>query len=160
MKPIRLKIDRGTSRARCVVEVVITDGGRAAAGFKGKAGDCAIRAIAVATGRGYAEVHAELSGFAFDTERPRRGRSHSNQKVGFSGSTIRRYMAKIGWKWTPTMFIGSGCNVHLRPDQLPAGRLVVNLSRHVCAVVDGVVHDAYDPSRSGTRCVYGYWSAP
>ena len=22
---------------------------------------------------------------------------------------------------------------------------------------DGVVHDTYDPSRDGTRCVYGYW---
>jgi hypothetical protein len=24
-------------------------------------------------------------------------------------------------------------------------------------VIDGVIHDLYDPSRDGTRCVYGYY---
>lgn len=28
------------------------------------------------------------------------------------------------------------------------------------AVVDGVVRDTHDPSRDGTRCVYGYWREP
>ena len=55
------------------------------------------------------------------------------------------------------MFIGSGCKVHLRNDELPAGRLIVCLSRHYTAVIDGVIHDTHDPSRGGTRCVYGYW---
>ena len=58
------------------------------------------------------------------------------------------------------MAIGQGCTVHLRADELPAGRLVVRLSRHVCAVVDGTVHDNHDPRRNGTRCVYGYWRFP
>jgi hypothetical protein len=56
------------------------------------------------------------------------------------------------------MQIGSGCRVHLRADELTPGRLVVQLSRHLTAVIDGVVHDTHDPSRNGTRCVYGYWS--
>ena len=55
------------------------------------------------------------------------------------------------------MRIGSGCKVHLRADELPAGRLIVNLSRHSAAVIEGVLHDTYDSSRNGTRCVYGYW---
>jgi hypothetical protein len=67
-------------------------------------------------------------------------------------------MAKLGWKWTPLVTIGSGCKVHLRPDELPKGRIMVQLSKHVAAVIDGVVQDTHDPSRSGTRCVYGYWS--
>ena len=33
----------------------------------------------------------------------------------------------------------------------------MRLSRHITAVVDGVIHDTHDPSRKGTRCVYGYW---
>ena len=37
------------------------------------------------------------------------------------------------------------------------GRLVVSLSRHWTAVIDGVIFDTHDPSRRGTRCVYGYW---
>jgi hypothetical protein len=56
------------------------------------------------------------------------------------------------------MHIGSGCQVHLRREELPAGRLVVQASKHVVAVIDGVIHDTHDSSRDGTRCVYGYWS--
>jgi hypothetical protein len=55
------------------------------------------------------------------------------------------------------MGIGTGCTVHLRDGELPSGRLVVSVSRHEVAVIDGVMHDTHDPSRDGTRCVYGYW---
>lgn len=41
--------------------------------------------------------------------------------------------------------------------ELPHGRLVVMLSRHAAAVIDGVLHDTYQDDRGGTRCVYGYW---
>ena len=47
--------------------------------------------------------------------------------------------------------------VHLRREELPRGRLVVRLSRHLTAVIDGVIHDIYNPDRRGTRCVYGYF---
>jgi len=50
--------------------------------------------------------------------------------------------------------------VHLCDEELPSGNLVLRLSRHYCAMRDGVVHDTYDPSRDGTRAVYGYWSSP
>lgn len=56
------------------------------------------------------------------------------------------------------MAIGSGCKVHLRSDELPTGRIIVSVSKHYVAVIDGVLHDIYDPSRHGNRCVYGYWS--
>jgi hypothetical protein len=55
------------------------------------------------------------------------------------------------------MQIGHGCRVHLRADELPTGRLIVVVSRHLTAVLDGVIHDTFDPSRQGTRCVYGYY---
>ena len=38
----------------------INDGGRAAAGYKGKAGDCVVRSIAIATGVNYEEVYEDL----------------------------------------------------------------------------------------------------
>ena len=56
------------------------------------------------------------------------------------------------------MKIGQGCRVHLLADELPMGRLIVQVTRHLTAVIDGVIQDVYDPSRSGKRCVYGYWS--
>jgi hypothetical protein len=55
------------------------------------------------------------------------------------------------------MQIGSGCKVHLRKDELPSGRLIVKLSKHLTTVIDGVIHDTFDPSRGGNRCVYGYF---
>ena len=71
---------------------------------------------------------------------------------------LKKYLQKLGWKWTPTMFIGQGCKVHLKKDELPSGTLIVSCSKHVTVVKDGVLHDTYDCSRNGTRCVYGYWT--
>ena len=42
------------------------DGGRADAGFKGEAGDCVARAVAIVTDRPYADVYNELAQFMKD----------------------------------------------------------------------------------------------
>jgi hypothetical protein len=131
------------------------DGGRAAAGYKGKARDCVVRAIAIATEKPYREVYDAL--FELNRKRQRGPGKASPRDAGTHRKTIRAYMESIGWKWVPTMRIGQGCKVHLRANELPAGRLVVSLSRHLAAVVDGAVHDTHDCSRDGTRCVYGYF---
>jgi hypothetical protein len=55
------------------------------------------------------------------------------------------------------MKIGQGCKVHLRKEELPSGRLIVSVSRHLTAVIDGVIYDNHDCSRDGSRCVYGYY---
>jgi hypothetical protein len=44
-----------------LMKIVIDDGGREAAGFKGSAGDCVCRAIAIASGRPYKEVNDRLA---------------------------------------------------------------------------------------------------
>jgi hypothetical protein len=147
----------GGERVKTVIAFEYDDGGRAAAGYKGTAGDCVPRSIAIATGKPYQEVYDELNTLAKNERTGKRKRGKSSARNGVYKQTIRRYMEGIGWAWTPTMEIGSGCHVHLRPDELPAGRLVVSLSKHVSAVIDGVIHDLYDPSRGGMRCVYGYW---
>ena len=64
----------------------------------------------------------------------------------------------LGWKWTPTMFVGQGCKVHLKREELPGGTLIVSCSKHLTVVIDGVLNDIFDCSRNGTRCVYGYWT--
>lgn len=140
---------------------VYDDGGRKEAGFEGAAGDCVCRSIAIASGLSYAEVYGRLNNLA-ELERPnaRKGRARgrrSSARNGVFKSTYVRLLQELGFKWTPTMQIGSGCKVHLRANELPAGRLVVSCSKHLVAVIDGVIHDTYDPSREGTRCVYGYW---
>jgi hypothetical protein len=42
------------------LELKIDDGGRAAAGYKGKTGDCVVRSIAIVTGRPYQKIYDEL----------------------------------------------------------------------------------------------------
>jgi hypothetical protein len=137
---------------------VYDDGGRAAAGFRGSAGDCVCRAIAIVGKLPYAEVYGALNA-AGKRERRRDGR-RSSARTGVYKETSRRWLMARGWTWTPAMGIGTGCLVHLRKDELPSGRIVVQLSHHLAAVVDGVVHDTSDPSRGGTRCVYGWWRPP
>jgi hypothetical protein len=148
---------------------VYDDGGRAAAGFKGEADDCVCRAVAIATGRPYREVYDELNYFCQYERLSRReeteesvfkGKVASSSRTGVRKPTSRAYLESLGWVWTPTMKIGSGCRVHLRTDELPPGRLVVQVSKHVVAVIDGVIRDTHDCSRDGTRCVYGYWQPP
>ncbi len=140
------------------MNINLTDGGRADAGYRGTTGDCVVRAIATATGADYQTVYNAINALA-ERERPRGRKTRSSARTGVHKATIRRYMDSIGWRWTPTMQIGSGCKVHLRADELPTGRLVVSVSKHLVAVVDGTVHDNHDCTRDGTRCVYGYWSA-
>jgi len=135
---------------------VYDDGGRAAAGFKGEPRDCVCRAIVIATEQIYSDVYRALNEAA-KRERPRNGNKRSRSRTGIHKPTIRRFMKELGWDWIPTMQIGSGCTVHLRTGELPAGRLVVSVSKHLVAVIDGEIRDTHDPGRGGTRCVYGYW---
>jgi hypothetical protein len=136
------------------------DGGRAAAGYRGKTGDCVVRSIAIATGLPYQHIY-DLVNRASTRERTgTRKRGISNARTGVYKSTIHRVMKELGWTWTPTMQIGSGCKVHLRPNELPPGRLVVSVSKHLTTMIDGIIYDTHDCSRRGKRCVYGYWQPP
>jgi hypothetical protein len=137
------------------MDFAYNDGGRAAAGYKGRAGDCVVRAIAIATQKPYQEVYDAINALAV-TEKARRGR-RSSARSGVGRPTYDRYLRQLRWEWVPTMQVGSGCRVHLRAKELPKGRLMVRLSRHLTAVIDGVIHDIYNPDRRGSRCVYGYF---
>jgi hypothetical protein len=134
------------------------DGGRAAAGYKGKTGDCTCRAIAIAAELPYQRVYDLLNEHAQEQRLTKRQPRRGSARTGIYKNTIRRVLASLGWEWTPTMGIGTGCKFHLRDGELPPGDLIVSVSKHVVAVIDGVIHDTHDPSRDGTRCVYGYWS--
>ncbi len=133
------------------------DGGRAAAGYKGVAGDCVRCSIAIITGRPYQEVYDALNAFARTKPTGRSKSRTSSARNGVSKTTTRQYLDSLDFDWIPTMFIGQGCKVHLRAEELPPGRLIVSVTRHLTAIIDGVIHDTHDCSRAGTRCVYGYY---
>jgi hypothetical protein len=149
------------------IRFVYDDGGRAAAGFKGEADDCVVRAISIAMEKPYREVYGALTVAQRQYAESHRGRvAERIRKRGVTPrngawkQVYRPYLEALGWAWTPTMQVGSGCTVHLDAAELPSGRLIVSVSRHLVAMIDGVVHDTHDPARDGTRCVYGYFSAP
>ena len=130
------------------MEFIYNDGGRSKY-FKAKnVGDCAIRAIAIATDKDYKEVYNDL-------KKLNNGVSCRN---GTPKKVDKKYLTQLGWVWHPTMLIGQGCKVHLDANELPQGTLIVNLSRHLTCVKDGIIYDTYNCSRGERRCVYGYWT--
>ncbi len=144
------------------IKFKIADGGRKTARYIGEVGDCAVRAICNAGDYDYQSVYDLVNKIA-KTERNsklKEGNWRSSARNGVHMPTMRKIMEVLVWSWTPTMGIGTGCRIHVKSSELPAGRLVLSLSRHFTAMVDGVVIDNQDCSRSGTRCVYGYWTKP
>jgi hypothetical protein len=141
------------------MEHIYDDGGRAEAGYKGSTGDCVARAIAITRGLSYQEVYDALADGNANERKTTKSSGIRTARDGIhvTRDWFKRYMAELGFTWTPTMQIGQGCKVHLRDGELPIGCLVVQVSKHYTAVIDGVIHDTHDPSRDGTRCVYGYW---
>lgn len=138
------------------------DGGRNAAGYKGQTRDCVTRSIAIASGLSYQYVYDEMAAGNAEQRKTRRtgptsGRRSASNGIYTSRKWFKDWMAAHGFRWVSTMQIGSGCKVHLSCEELPAGRLVVAVSKHYTTMIDGIVHDTFDPSRGGTRCVYGYW---
>ena len=143
---------------RHLMKYQFNDGGRMAAGFSGSTGDCYCRAIAIATGTNYQTVYDNLIVAGETEKKKKRQRGVSHPRTGIYIHTGKAYLKALGWTWVPTMHIGSGCKVHLRDGELPTDRtLIVQVSRHLVAVVKGVIHDNHDCSRNETRCVYGYW---
>ena len=140
------------------MKFIYDDGGRKAAGYKGTTGDCVCRAIAIATQKPYQKVYDELNQFGKMERTGKRKKGKSSARTGIYKQTIRKYMKSLGWEWIPTMFIGSGCKTHLKDNELPSGRLIVSISKHETAVINGVIHDTHNPDRDGTRCVYGYYT--
>ena len=139
------------------MHTIINDGGREAAGYKGTAGDCGVRAVAIATGKPYQEIYDRINKLA-ESERGRgRKKRKSSARTGVWRETLNKLLAEEGFRWVATMAIGSGCTVHMAEDELPDGILVCRLSKHYTTVINRQCHDTHDPTRDGTRCVYGYW---
>jgi hypothetical protein len=140
------------------------DGGRTAAGFKGGAGDCVVRSIAIAANLPYMRVYEDLrlanesyAQLKNDRLAKRLNVKGSSPRNGNHRNVFHDYILAQGFEWVPTMKVGAGCQVHLRPDELPKEMLIARVSKHLTAIIDGVIHDTHDPSRGGNRCVYGYY---
>lgn len=152
----------GKTHMQCVYH----DGGRLAAGFKGHTDDCVTRAIAIALELDYREVYDALNLMAKKTRHIHK----SSSRTGVNRRIYQKFLAARGWQWKPCVTIGSGCTVSLCEEDLPLGRVICRVSKHMTCIVDHVVYDTHDPQRDcivtdgagaqriSRRCVYGYFT--
>jgi len=127
-------------------DFVKNDGGRAASGRKGSAGDCVCRAIAIATGKPYDEVYRDLA------QANKAAGGKASARNGLKRKVYEKYLNDLGWTWhAAPKFEGRKA----RHSDMPNGIVIVRMARHVACVIDGVVHDTWD---SRQKMVYGYWA--
>lgn len=125
---------------------VYSDGGRASAGYKGTAGDCGARAMAIALGLDYKTVYKELAQANADHGRAKSARNGMNKDI--YSEVLKRH----GWAWKPApKFVGRKA----RCSDMPAGVVIAKQAHHFVAVIDGVPHDIWDCTH---KMVYGYWA--
>ena len=144
------------------MEFVYNDGGRSKYFKATNVGDCVTRAICNATGLDYLQVYNRLKELAKgESVKNHRGHRKSSVRDGVFKETWKKYLDEIGWKHVITTYIGQEEKVHLNEDELPKNQvMIVQVSKHLTCVKNGVLYDTYDCTRGGNRMVYGYWIAP
>lgn len=130
---------------------VYNDGGREAAGYKGRSRDCVTRAIAIAADLPYKQVYDTLLQSMRKKAKSKGRKLTTYPNDGIHDEVYAPYLVTLGFKWVSS--IG-----YLEDDDLPKeGKVVVSMKGHLCAAVNGVVHDTYDCSRKGKRIFHGYY---
>lgn len=138
------------------------DGGRSQY-FKGKGGDCVARSIAIATGIDYKEVYDVLAA-GNKLQRKLKGfkkSSSSGKRTALRGintdrTWFKKYMRQLGFKWV-NLDLGKFRRSFLKASDLPDGVIICHIKRHYTCVIDGVINDAFDPTKKGDQIVLGYW---
>ena len=124
-----------------MIQYVNYDGGRMAAGYKGKnAGDCIVRALAILTGNDYKRVYMDVA--------------HVNKIKGGKRSARDGVSDKV---WKAIFADYDLVKIKLPPGPRPTyseayeqyGNCIVTTNRHACAIVNGTLRDTFDGR--------GYW---
>ena len=127
------------------------DGGRAATGRKGHAGDCVCRAIAIATGQPYEQIYRLLDAHC----RPHRKSPNARKPSARFGVPLEVWeplLVEEGWRYQELPR-----NEQFNARHLPIeGCTIVHTNTHLCTVKYGVIYDTYDSSYKGTAWVKGY----
>ncbi len=118
------------------------DGGRHRAGFRENVGDCVTRSISILFGFDYLDAHQQVN---ILLKRFRDG--NSLVPDGITNSSTKKLMKHFGLIWNPT-------NSFL--DIPRKGKVILNFPHHVCAVIDGTIHDTHD-NRDISNRIYGFW---
>ncbi len=130
------------------MDFIWNDGGRAACGFVGLAGDCVTRSIAIATGAAYREVYEKLG-----------SATEKSPRNGVHVEIAAQYLAEREWLRHP------GAWNEFNVDLLPAGIVIVHLSKqggreqHFTTVIDRVIHDTWNPADDDGYHLISSWTS-
>ena len=93
--------------SRSNLKLELNDGGRAMAGYKGEAGDCVVRSIAIVTGLPYQKIYDDLfkANEKFrNTSRTKLARSlkqrNDSPRSGTHRVVLKKYLAQLGFQWS------------------------------------------------------------
>lgn len=111
------------------------DGGRAAAGYKGKAGDCVARALAILTGHDYQEVYKTVGKFEQRYGRKRSARNGVSKKA-IAKAYADAGLVKIKLPGGPRPTFAEAWDRY--------GDCIVSTTHHVAAVTAGALQDTDD----------------
>lgn len=117
------------------------DGGRSAFFDTPGNNDCVTRALAIATGLTYLEVWDGVT--ATGTRNP-------SGRVRTQCAEFTAFAKSLGLQFVSTMRV-------LKEIKFPP-RAVACINGHYVAIVDGVMHDTYNPSPAGNKHCFGYWT--
>ena len=121
------------------------DGGRAAAGYRGSAGDCVVRAIAIASGQSYQTVYAAMAetmhehGYARTGDAGRAGRKRRGQKTVTAVQDI--VLRHFGFR---KVKLPRGPRPTYTQAHARYGTCVVSTTGHMAALKDGALQDTHD----------------
>jgi hypothetical protein len=129
--------------------LVFTDAGRSSSRRPRQANDCTVRSLALAVGVSYDEAYDELR---------RRGRKASRGFV-WPPSPPRDdevFGVQLRWVSFPARKGQPRMNTErfVMDERFEWGTWILDQAKHVCVVIDGVVHDDHP---TWERCVYGAW---
>lgn len=111
-----------------MIDYKFNDGGRRAAGYKSKTGDCVIRAFCILTGADYKES-CELFGVKL-----------LGNVRGIKKHTYKRIFVKMGLKKISL----TGTRPTFTEAHSRYGNCLITTRKHITAVIDGALNDIYD----------------
>lgn len=122
-----------------MIDYEYDDGGRAAAGFKGTTGDHVIRATAIATGLPYAALYkryAALNGARFGKITGKRNVHRDDYEPVLEELGYVKAVRPHRRKGVPSLTFSEAYEQY--------GDCIVRTSRHLSAIIDGVLRDTGD----------------
>ena len=124
------------------LEFIKDDGGREAAGYRGKAGDCVPRALTIVSGEPYRQCYNDLAEANSKVRRTRpRDQGKRSARNGVYKNAYDKVFKHYGFE---KVKLGRGTRPTISEAHAAYGDCIITTRKHVFAVVNGAVRDTWD----------------